>query len=132
MTCCATEVGDVGARLDLKIRQGAEFLIELTLSAGGVAIDLTGFSLRAQMRKTGAAAAVAATFDCVVTVAAEGKATVGLTSAVTALITAGESLNEAASRYVWDLELVEAGSPEKVTPLLYGEVRVQREVTRGP
>jgi len=118
-----TEIGDYGAPLDLKVRQGADFRFTATID-----VDLTGSVLRAQMRKRGLDATLVLTFTIVVTDAVNGAFEVTLTKAQTAALTCGETPDETASRYVWDLELEDALGRD--TPLAYGVVRVLREVTR--
>lgn len=121
-------ISNLGARQDLEIRQGATFLLAIALVQGAVPVPLTGCTLRAQMRKTGKATTIAATFTVVVTSAPGGTFTLGLAAATTAALECGESLGEAASQYQWDLEVEDAGGV--VTGLLWGTVRVHREVTR--
>jgi hypothetical protein len=47
-----TNIGNVGAQVDLQLRQGADFLTTLTFkNADGSAVDLSGCALAAQIRR---------------------------------------------------------------------------------
>lgn len=61
--------------------------------------------------------------------AAAGEFSFELTSADTAALVAGETLDSVASRYVWDMDMRDPGN--RVVPLFYGECKVFREVSRG-
>ena len=60
------------ATYDLVVDQGSDFAIDLTITEGGSAKNLTGYSGRAQMRSTHASSSVAATFTCSVINATAG------------------------------------------------------------
>lgn len=125
-----TTIGSVGAALNLRIRQGGSFLFSVALkNPDGSPVNLTGATLSAQIRRKALDAnpPVAA---CVIAVtdAVNGLADLSLTDEVTAAIACGEVETLPASRYVWDLELLDTLG--RVTPLLYGDVVVFREVTR--
>jgi hypothetical protein len=68
------------------------------------------------------------TVTLTITDAAAGKFQFGMTDEATAAIPAGETLKDAASVYVWDMELEDASG--RVLPLYYGDCKVFREVTR--
>lgn len=140
-----TTLGTIGERMDLLIRQGATFgpfmFTMKAPKAGAVAqadgtyadadllpIDLTGCTLRGQIRKTPADVAVVASLAVTVTDAAGGSYQFELTDETTATIVAGIDLSKRESIYVWDFELQD--SLGRVIPLYWGEVRVFREVTR--
>ncbi len=110
------------AKYDLVIDQGSDFAIDLTITEGGSAKNLTGYSGRAQMRSTHASSTVTATFTCsVVGSAADGVMKMEMPAATTAGIAAG--------RYVYDLELY-TGSNAIVKRLIEGTVTINPEVTR--
>jgi len=127
-------VGTKGQQVDLLIRQGA--------SLGPVAcrltnpdtspMNLTGATIRAQIRKTASdALSTGAAAVCTVTNAANGEFTYEFTVEDTTLLTADATSESApASVYVWDMELED--SVGRVTPLVYGTVNVFREVTKTP
>lgn len=138
-------IGSAGHRLDLLIRQGATFgpvtdLIRQPI-VGAVAqadgsyadddlepVDLTGSTIRGQIRKLPADSAAVATFDVNISDPLSGSYTFGLTAAVTAAISAGLDSTKPESTYHWDIEWQD--SMGRVTPLHWGVVRVHREVTR--
>ncbi|MFM2053614.1 MAG: hypothetical protein RL456_1651 [Pseudomonadota bacterium] len=123
-------IGSIGQRLDLLIRQGATlgpFPCTMT-NPDATPVNLTGATIRGQIRKKPADAAVIASFDVTVTDATAGKYTFGLTATATAAITAGADVTKPESLYVWDMELEDAAG--RVTPLFWGDARVHREVTR--
>jgi len=126
------QIGTKGSELDLLIRQGATFgpnTCRLT-NQDSTPINLTGATLRAQVRKTPTSTLVpGATGTFVITNAANGEFTWSFTAAATTAMPAGsESETETSSIYVWDMELED--SIGRVIPLLYGKVYVFREVTK--
>lgn len=131
----APSIGDTGARLDLVIRQGATFgphCLQLFNPDNaplnpGQPVDLTGCTLRAQLRRT-ALGQLLATFECTIVDAVQGRVDLQLDAATTAAITCGESPRDPLSRAVWDLELHDSLS--RVIPLAWGTVSLFREATR--
>lgn len=124
-------IGSIGQELNLLIRQGGTFgPCEVTLTnPDGSAVDLTGSTLRAQLRQKALDSGTpVATFTITVTDATGGVFTFGLSDEITAGIACGETRDRPESRYQWDLELEDLQG--RVTPLLYGMVTVWREVTR--
>lgn len=125
----ALEIGVVGEELNLRIRQGAtfgpyEFVMQ---NPDTTPVDLTGCTIRGQIRRD-ANSTVALTLTVPITDAANGEYELSLTDEQTAGLRAGKTEASSDSRYVWDLELLDAGGA--VTPLYYGIVTVLREVTR--
>lgn len=124
------QLGYIGERLDLLIRQGATlgpFLATMT-NPDASPVDLTGATIRGQIRKRAADTTVVASLDVTITSAAAGQYSFGLTATATAAIVAGADVTKPESVYVWDLELQDAAG--RVLPLYWGDVRVHREVTR--
>lgn len=127
-------LGSIGEKLDLVIRQGGTFgPFEVALkNPDGTAVDLTGSEIRGQIRKKALDVDVIVALDVVINPdqvdEGKGKFTFGLDADATADIVAGEVITEAASVYVWDMEWQD--SLMRVTPMYYGGVKVQREVTR--
>tara|TARA_B100001094_G_C18098311_1_gene754277 strand:+ start:685 stop:1023 length:339 start_codon:yes stop_codon:yes gene_type:complete len=109
------------ATYDLVVDQGSDFAIDLTITEGGSAKNLTGYSGRAQMRSTHASSSVTATFTCSVLNASAGTMKMELSSSTTAGISAG--------RYVYDLEIF-TSSDAVVKRLIQGNVTINPEVTR--
>ena len=127
----AEEIGFVGEEFDLRVRQGQtyEVLFEM-VNPDGTPLDLTGCAVRGQVRRTPQDPAVVAELVGVTTPedALLGCFMLVLTAAQTAAISAGDTLYDAESQYVYDLELVDA--LDRVLPLMWGKFRVHREVTR--
>lgn len=122
-------IGSFGSKLNLNIRQGATFSSTVTLANPDTTpVDLTGATVRGQIRQKALDVTVVATFDVTVTDAVNGEFEFGLTDEVTAAIAAGEQPTEETSLYVWDIEMEDSAG--RVIPLFYGIVTVLREVTR--
>ena len=124
-------VGSKGGNLDLLIRQGATLGPNVTQikDRAGVAIDITGATIRSEIRKTPDAIAVDATAVCTITDAANGTFTWSFTAAETKLLDADPvDEQQPLSKYVWDMEIQYVGG--RIQPLMYGDVRVFREVTK--
>lgn len=116
---------------NLSIDQGATYTEAHTLT---VAVDepwdLTGSTLRAQIRRTYADVGVLAAFACDLTDAAAGAYSLTLTAEQTsALPTTRKRDGTHPTLWVWDLELVHPDG-ETVERLLEGTVQVNPEVTR--
>lgn len=124
-------IGSIGKQQDLLIRQGATFgPVEVFLAnPDGSAVDMTGSTIRAQMRRKALDDTVAAEFEATIVNSETVSFVYGMSAANTASIPAGESRGDRKSQYVWDLEWEDALG--RVTPLFYGAVTVFREVTRG-
>lgn len=123
----------IGARLDLELRQGTTFRRTLRvvqrIDANTTApVDLTGSTVRGQVRK--AALDVVKVADFVVTVvdAAGGEVELLLTDEVTAAMTCGPKITDPASLYEYDVEIED--SVGDVAPILQGSLRIKAEVTR--
>lgn len=127
----AQVLGTKGGELDLLIKQGATFgphLITLK-DSNGTAINITGATIRSQIRKLSNSASPACTGDFVLTSPTNGQFTFGFSSAsTTSLIVDPDSESGSDSQYVWDMELQYADG--RVYPLMYGKVQVFREVTK--
>lgn len=109
---------------NLVIDQGTTFSLTITVAdANGNAIDLDGYTLRAQLRKSyGATSYTSFTME-----AAEdtttGELTISLTDTQTSALKAG--------RYVYDVEIVAPVADDSVvTRVLEGIITVTPEVTR--
>lgn len=122
-------IGNFGANLDLNIKQGSTFSATVTVTnPDSSPVNLTGSSLRAQIRKLALDTAVVAQFVMQIVDAVNGVFTMTLSDTDTAAIITGEQLASTASKFVWDLEMVDSAG--RVIPLMYGDVKVFREVTR--
>lgn len=107
---------------NITIDQGADFAMQLTLSENAVATDLTGYYVRAQLRKKKTSTAVTATFTCtVVGDPTNGIINIAMVNGITAPISPG--------RYYYDIEIYTA-SDVIVLRILEGSAEVTAEVTR--
>lgn len=126
-------IGSIGTRQDLLIRQGADFALAGIVTAASQPVDLTGGTVRGQIRKTPFAVDVAATFAVTLLDQADpatrGHYRVELSNAVTQAIPCGIDISKPESVYQYDLEFLD--SQGRVHPLSYGTVLVHREITRG-
>lgn len=124
------------AKWPLVIEQGATFQLGLTLSTGGlvadggVAIDLTGYEVRMQVRKRVASATTLLFLST--NVVDDPDLHIEVTDAVNGevVITIPATETEAFTWFsgTYDLEIESAGG--FVRRLLYGSVKVTKEVTR--
>lgn len=124
------EIGYKGEKLDLLIRQGGSFgpHIVTWTNPDGSPVDLSDMFFRAQIRKGHNNLIVAATFTTKIVDALAGKFSFEIDAIQTANLPAGENEDHPESQYKWDIESVnEVGY---VTPLIYGDVRVFREITK--
>ena len=126
------KISNIGTRVELELMQGSTFgpVTHTLKNPDGTPVDLTGCTPRGQIRRKASDPDVTAPLVCVVfEPATAGVYTFGLSAATTAAIPAGSSANDPNSNYDWDLELLD--SQGRVIPLLWGTLKVQREVTRG-
>ena len=126
------QIGSKGANLDLLIRQGATFgPIVVTLTNPDTSpMDITSCVFRAQIRKTPSSTTTpGGSATTAIVSALAGQFSYEFPSALTTALTADSTSEEsAASQYVWDLEMDDAAG--RTIPLLYGVVKVFREVTK--
>ena len=102
------------------IDQGTDFTMTVDVqNALGNALDLTGYTIAAQIRKTYGSSNVTAVFTTAHN-GANGQVTMSLPDATTAAIESG--------RYVYDL-MIESGAGEK-TRVIEGQATVTPGVTR--
>lgn len=106
-------------KYNIFIEQGSDFSLQLTVQEGGSAKNLSGYSVRGQLRTTIDAANAAATFTGTVVNASSGILTVSLPFGTTAALNPG--------LYNYDIELFTSGSVQK---LLKGVATVTGEVTK--
>jgi len=109
------------ATYNFNLDQGADFVLEMIMKEDGAVKDLSGYSARAQMRKTKDSTEVTATFTCSVVDPSAGKIRMSMTNATTGAITAGV--------YFYDLEIF-TDSDAFVLRLIQGQATVTREITR--
>ena len=126
-----TDLGYIGERLDLLIRQGADFPVDGALTvtltyADKEPYDLTGCTISATVKKESDDGPEA---DMVVDFGDRSAGVFNLTMPhdITATLTCGPTINMAASRYVWQADLTTASG--WIIPLYYGDVAVYRDIT---
>lgn len=119
-----------GETLDLDLKQGATLRVRHTVTnADATPYDLTGATLRGQVRKEALSTTVAAAFATqVVAPATDGVYDFWLTDEQTAAITCGEKPSNPESQYVYDIEIEDAAGD--VRCVLEGKISVIAGVTR--
>ena len=126
----AITIGNIGEEMNLNIKQGATFgpLLFTMQNPDNSAVNLTGCTVRGQIRKVPTKPAVAAAFTCSITNAAAGQYQLLLTEGQTAAIKAVDDPKSPENVYYWDLELVDSQS--RVISLYWGKATIFREITR--
>lgn len=126
-------LGTKGGRLDLLVRQGATFgpnNVTLKNSADGTPISIANSTITGQIRKTADAATALASVLITIVDAPNGSFIWEFSATSTAALAADPvDETQAESQYVWDMEIINTIT-NRVTPLLYGDVSVFREVTK--
>lgn len=111
-------------------KQGATWDFNLIIVKNGAPFDLTGYSVRGQIRKTYSSTSAIKSFTCTVaSPATAGIINVVLAASDTAAIPAGKLPTDSASQYVYDFEIY-TGTPEVVDRFPQGVLRIDREVTK--
>lgn len=107
---------------NLSIDQGSTFSTLITCTGpDGVALNLTGYTVRGQIRRS-YSSANAILFTCTVDTALEGIIKIALTADQTGAIKA--------QRYVYDIEIVAANT--EVTRVVEGQIEISPRVTQPP
>jgi len=124
-------IGFRGVRQDIEIRQGAEggpYLCTLT-NQDGLPFDLTGCHFNTSVRKSSSSLltpwALAAMESAVVDAKA-GRFQLWITSHNTGLMECGETEQDPKSRWVWQVDLVEADG--RISPVAYGALIIFRNL----
>lgn len=112
----------MGAYIELYVDQGTTYnnTIDLTDDSTNAPINLSGFIVRSQMRRSYYSTNATANITCTISDAANGKILMSLTAANTANIKAG--------RYVFDLETESAIGT--VSRVLEGTITITPGVSR--
>lgn len=108
-------------KYDLTIDQGSSFALDMTVQEDNTAKNLTGYSVRAQLRPTQTSSTLTANFTGSVVNATAGTIQISLSATDTAAISPG--------KYFYDVEIYTA-SDAIVTRLIQGSAVVTPEVTR--
>lgn len=112
----------MAAYVELFMDQGADFktVVNLTDELTNTNLNLTGYQVRSQMRRSYYSANAAATINCAVSDASTGEITMTVTAANTANIKAG--------RYLFDLEATDPNG--FISRVLEGIITVTPEITK--
>lgn len=112
----------MAAYTELYMDQGATFnnTLNLTDDVTNATINVSGYTVRSQMRRSYYSANASANITCTITGASNGEITMSLTDGQTANIKAG--------RYLFDVETVDTGGV--VTRILEGIITVTPGVTK--
>ena len=119
-------VGNIGTRLDLLVRQGSTYELDIRLqNPDTTPINLTGKSFLASITKDPLdERSLTIPFAVTIVDALDGKLKISMPPGCTRLLEAGLSYTDPDSKYYWLLDLVD--DTEKVYPMLYGDVQVFR------
>lgn len=112
----------MAAYVELFMDQGADFrtIVNLTDDVTNTNLNLTGYQVRSQMRRSYYSVNAAATINCSITDASTGEITMSLSSSNTANIKAG--------RYLFDLEATDFNG--FTSRVLEGIITVTPEITK--
>jgi hypothetical protein len=120
----------VPTRYDLEAYRGDTLSIPLrALDAAGAPLDITSYTILAQVRRTRLATTVDAAFDVYVEDPLQGLYTIVLSPASWSAITCGETASDAASKYVWDAQLTSPSG--EVSTHYAGAFVVNADVSRA-
>lgn len=119
-------VGTFGKLVTLWLRQGMELgPFNVLLKSNGVAVDMTGSTVRGHIRESISAAAFTP-FDITLVNTSTVSFTFGLDKDASDLLIRTAAPIESA--YVWDIEWLDSSG--KPRPVFYGDMRVRKRVTR--
>lgn len=112
----------MSAFVELFIDQGTNFnnVINITDDVTNAAVNIYGYTATSQMRRSYYSANISANITCTITDAANGELTMSMTAANTANIKAG--------RYVFDLKVVDTNNT--TSRILEGIVNITPQVTK--
>lgn len=112
----------MAAYTELIMDQGASFnnVINLTDDLSNASLNILGYTVRSQMRRSYYSANATANITCTITNSSNGEITMSMTAANTTLIKAG--------RYLFDLETVDTNGI--VSRVLEGIITVTPQITR--
>lgn len=116
-------------RRDLDVYRGDTLSIPFRISDESGPLDLTGYTIRAQVRKTRLSSTAEAEFLVVVTDAADGRFSLVMAASVVATIPCGETPASSASRHYWDVQLTDADDVTTTTHA--GAFVLSADVTRS-
>lgn len=111
----------MAAFVELYIDQGTNFnnVINITDDVTNAAVNISGYTAISQMRRSYYSANISANITCTITDAANGELTMSMTAANTANIKAG--------RYVFDLKVIDNDVTSRI---LEGIINITPQVTK--
>jgi hypothetical protein len=118
-----------GIALDAHVR-GDTFIYATTLGNGWVAADFTG-GLKFTLRTAFPASSVVTDVDAVDQASVAGGEIVASGANLTITIPASRTTEWARGRYLWDLQGVVSGTPNRVYTVAYGTIVILGDVTRS-
>jgi hypothetical protein len=112
----------MAAYVELIMDQGASFnnVINLSDDLSNASLNILGYTVRSQMRRSYYSANATANITCTITNSSNGEITMSMTAANTTLIKSG--------RYLFDLETVDLNGI--VSRVLEGIITVTPQITR--
>lgn len=115
----------------LPIIQGSTLSITCAVTQGGVAFDLTGYTMAGKIRRTFSASAALQAITCTITNAAGGLYTLSLTATETAALTINTTETDTNKRDntigVYDVEITSGAT---ITRIMQGTVTLSQEATK--
>jgi hypothetical protein len=116
--------------IDLAGKQGTTWgPLTIALIIGGSPADLTGYSVRGQMRKQYNSARAETGLIFAITDPTGGVVSMSMSDVDSAAISCGATAKDSASAYVWDMEIYK-DSPKEVSRFFGGRIFIDPEVTR--
>ena len=106
-------------KYNITIDQGSDFALQLTIKENAVAKNLTGFSVRGQIRPSTTSSTVSASFTGSIVNATSGILKIEIPNTTT--------VNMSAGKYVYDTEIYTSSVVQR---LLQGNATVRAEITR--
>lgn len=126
--------GEVGFdKVDLVCKQGKTLTWVWQLFTDNpptTPMNLTGYLARGQVRKKYADVTAKAAWTCTIPNPTDGKVHIEMDASVSATISAGESVDDPKSQYVYDIELYTATTPEVVVASIGGKFSNDPEATK--
>lgn len=123
------DLGYLGEKLDLTVKQGSTFgpFTFILKNPDQTAVDISQIEIRGKVKKSKNSTEFVA-FNIIKTDSVNGTFELSLSSEQTGNLDCGSSLADVNSKYIYDVEL-DSGLGQ-VTPFIYGDLKVFREVTR--
>lgn len=116
--------------IDLKGKQGTTWgPLTIVINIDGAPADLTGYSVRGQMRKKITSTTPETGLTFAISDPTAGQISMSMSAVDTAALPCGATSSDPASIYVWDMEIYK-DDPAEVSRFFGGHIYVDPEVTR--